>query len=222
MSIVQAFQRLFTDRRPVMVTDYATEIFKLESELADLNAVLGDPDHDGDPVELANRKVAVTEALRAARVRQQAAQGQEYTAKLQARREKFHRDLSEPLEWLRANLPRLRYELVRLEEMELRLEEEGSGRSWTELTAGLPYGGAARLQAAIAREVGSSDWSECYTPPALQKVIDAARPLVAKHKAEKEAQRAARQAEFDAAVAAFERGEGPDPRIITYRVRAGR
>jgi hypothetical protein len=200
------------------MTSYENEQFEIQGELDDVVARLGNPSNDDDVDALIARRAVLGEKLRIVQVRASAAQNEAYQAGLQARREAFYADLKGPLEWLRSNLPRFRYELIKLAEMESRLEQEGTGRNWTDITGGLRLGGAADIQAAIARATRDSDWEEIWTPDALRQILDAARPLVAKHKAEKEAQRAARQAAFDHQLAEFEAGRGPDPRTVSFRI----
>jgi hypothetical protein len=218
MSIVELVQRLFTTpERRFKVTDYVNEMFAIQGEIDDITSALGSPAPPANIDELVQRRAVLEEKLKIIAARKAKAADEEYKAKLEERREAFHRDLSEPMGWLREHLPRLRYELIRMREMEHRMEEDGTGRLWTDITNGFPSGAPERIQAAIAREVAGTDWEECYTPPSLLKGIIAGREY-AKKRAEEQA--AARQAAFDAALAAFERGEGPDPRVHNYRVRA--
>jgi hypothetical protein len=108
-----------------------------------------------------------------------------------------------------------------MREMEMRMSEDGTGRHWVDITGGFPAGAPERIQAAIAREVAGTDWEEVYTPPSLLKGIIAGREF-AKRQAEQQAARdAERQAEFDRRLAEFEAGRGPDPRLHTFRARAG-
>jgi hypothetical protein len=197
--------------------DLTTERFQLMGRLDDIDAELNDPLSTADLEALAREKAGIVEALKALDGRQQAARDNEYRAGIDARREAFYRDLSEPMGWLRENLPRLRYELVRMQEMENRMDEDGTGRHWVEITNGFPAGAPARIQRAIADEVRGTVWEECYTPPSLLKGIIAGRDF-AKRKAAEEA--AARQAAYDEAQVRFERGEGPDPRLLQFRIRA--
>jgi hypothetical protein len=218
MSIVEAVQRLFTTpERRFKVTDYVNEMFTIQAEIDDITSALGSPAAPANIDELVARRSTLQEKLKIIAARKAKAADEEYKAKLEERREQFHRDLSEPMGWLREHLPRLRYELIRMREMEVRMEEDGTGRLWTEITGGFPAGAPERIQAAIAREVAGTDWEELYTPPLLEKFLPEGRAY-AKRRAEEQA--AARQAAFDAALAAFERGEGPDPRVTQYRVRA--
>jgi hypothetical protein len=222
MSIVEAVQRLFTiPQRRSRVTDYVNELFAIQGEIDDITAKLGDPVAPANIDELVQRRATLQEKLKIIAGRKAKAENDQYRAKLEERREAFHRDLAEPMEWLRANLPRVQYELIRMQEMEARMDEDGTGRQWTEITNGFPSGAPARIQAAIGREVRGTDWEELYTPPSLLKHLAAGREYAKRRAEEQAAQQAARQAEFDAALAEFEAGRGPDPRLHTFRVRAG-
>jgi hypothetical protein len=120
---------------------------------------------------------------------------------------------------LREMLPRIRYCLAGLQQLESRLEE--GGQPWEELTSGLPFGAAQRLSQAIAREVAGSDtWDECFTPSAVAKLLDAGRAHAKKLAAEKAERDAAAQAEFEHKLAEFQAGRGADPRIVGLRIRA--
>jgi DNA repair exonuclease SbcCD ATPase subunit len=222
MTTIQSIiQGLFTPlpRRPKL-TDYATQMFQLQGKLDDLNAALADPEHDGDPVELAREKAGIVEALKALSARQQAAQGREHRDKIAQRQAAFRADLEAELAPLRELLPRLRYHLAGLQQMEARLEE--AGESWESLTSGLPFGAAQRLSQAIAREIGDSPaWGDVWTPPLLSKFVDEGRRFAKRQAEQQAAQQAERQAEFDRRLAEFEGGRGPDPRVHTFRVRAG-
>jgi hypothetical protein len=110
-AIMESVRRLITQRRPVMVTNYENERFEIQAELDDISAELGGPAPPADVDALIQRRAVLQEKLRIIAGRQAAAEQEEYRAKLEERREAFHRDLSEPMGWLRANLPRLRYEL---------------------------------------------------------------------------------------------------------------
>jgi hypothetical protein len=215
ITIMESLRRLITPRRRPM--DFTTEQWAIQSEIDEITEKLGDPTAPANIDELVQRRATLQEKLKIVQALKAKADNEQYRAKVEERREAFHRDLSEPMGWLRANLPRLRYELLRMREMELRMDEDGTGRLWTEITGGFPAGAPERIQAALAREVAGTDWEELWTPPLLEKFLPAGREF-AKKRAEEQA--AARQAAFDAALAAFERGEGPDPRVHRFTVKA--
>jgi hypothetical protein len=220
MSIVEAVQRLFTiPERRSRVTDYVNELFAIQAEIDDITAKLGDPVAPANIDELVQRRATLMEKQKILQARKAAAEQEEYRTKLQERQAKFRRELDEELAELREILPRLRYRLAGLQLLEGRLEEGGA--NWVELTDGLPFGAAQRLSQAIAREIGDSPaWGDVWTPPLLSKFVDEGRRF-AKRQAEQQAARdAERQAEFDRKLAAFERGEGADPRVHRFTVKA--
>jgi hypothetical protein len=220
--IAQAIRRLLSPSPQGMkMTDYATAEFTAQCKLDDANAALNDPPEGADIGALMAARDAAAHELKVALARKGRAADDAHRAAVAARHEAFRRDIDEPLAWLRANMPRVRFELIRLAEMERRLDDAPA--PWAELTGGLPFGAAGLIQGAIARATAGSAWEEIWTPPHLQKILDSGRELVAKHQAQRAARAAEAQAEFDRKLAAFERGESrEDPRIVTYRVRAGR
>jgi hypothetical protein len=119
-------------------------------------------------------------------------------------------------------VPKIRFHLADLRLLEGRLSEEGSGKSWEQVTAGLRYGASDRLLVAIAREIDEqSDWNNVWTPPGLLAGLVAGREYARRREAERQVKRAEREAAFDEALAAFERGEGPDPRVVRFRIPVG-
>jgi hypothetical protein len=172
-AIMESVRRLITQRRPVMVTNYENERFEIQAELDDISAELGGPAPPADVDALIQRRAVLQEKLRIIAGRQAAEQAA-YRTKLQERQAAFRRDLDADLGPLRELLPRLRYHLAGVALLEDRLEEGGA--PWEDLTAGLPFGAAARLNAAISREVAGSDtWDECFTPSAVARLLDAGR-----------------------------------------------
>jgi hypothetical protein len=206
------------------LTNYANEQFELQAQLDDLNTKINDPLNNDDVGELIRERDVVLAKLKAVAARQAVATDQEYRASLEKRSEAFRAELDAELSALRSIMPRLRFHLAGLQLLEDRLEEEGSGRSWEQVTAGLKFGSAARLLVAIAREVDPrSDWNDVWTPPGLLAGLVAGREFSKKRAEEQAAREAEARAEFDRKLAAFARGESrEDPRIVTYRVRAGR
>jgi hypothetical protein len=200
--------------------DYVNLEFTAQCKLDDANAALDDPPEGADIAELLAARDVAAQELKVARARKAKAQDEAYRTKLQERQAQFRRDLEADLGPLRELLPRLRYHLAGLQQLEARLEE--AGESWESLTSGLPFGVAQRLSQAIAREVrGSDTWEEVFAPDAVARLLDAGRAFAKRQAEQRAAQAAERQAAFDEALAAFERGEGPDPRVVTYRIPVG-
>jgi hypothetical protein len=203
-----------------MVTDYVTEQWAIQGEIEDITAKLGDPAAPANIDELVQRRATLQEKLKIIAGRKAKAENDQYRAGIEARQAKFRRELDEELAELREILPRLRYRLAGLQLLEGRLEEGGA--NWVELTDGLPFGAAGRLSEAIAREVAGSDtWETVYTPDAVARLLDAGRAFAARRAEERAAKEAAAEEEFNERLALFQAGKGPDPRIVTYRVRAG-
>jgi hypothetical protein len=225
MSITKLVRGLFpsTKGRPKL-TNYANEQFELQAQLDDLNTKINDPLNNDDVGELIRERDVVLAKLKAVAARQAVATDQEYRASLEKRSDRFRAELDAELSALRSIMPRLRFHLAGLQLLEDRLEEEGSGRSWEQVTAGLKFGSASRLLVAIAREIDESTvWGDVWAPSAVAKLLDAGREYSRKKAAERAEAEAAAEAEFQRRLEAFERGESrEDPRIVTYRVRAGR
>jgi hypothetical protein len=223
--ITQAIRRLLSPSPQGMkMTDYATAEFTAQCKLDDANAALNDPPEGADIAALMAARDAALQELKVLKARKDKAANDAHRAGIAARGEAFRSELDAELSALRELLPRIRYHLSGLALLEPRLSEEGSGRSWEEFTGGLRYGASDRILVAIAREIDPrSDWNDVWTPPGLLAGLVAGREYSRRKAEERAAREAEAQAEFDRKLAAFERGESrEDPRIVTYRVRAGR